>query len=361
MAVPLLPSLRTALWFAGTAAASAVGAMGFDAAGLPAAWVSGPMLVTAAMALFGLPVVMPQSLRQPVLLLLGIAMGASVTPEVVAQLPRWPWTLLGVVLTVPVVMAALMGYYQRFTGADRVTAFMASVPGSLGFVMAVAIEVGADVRQVALVHAIRLFLLVLILPIVVTYGGATVAVMVPRAVLSHDPMQIAVLIGASLALGGVLTLCRMPSSLMVGGMISSAVLHGLGWSHATIPQPVLSLCLLVLGAMIGVRFAGAKIGMLMRLLPTAVGGTLIAAALATALAAGFGTLAGFDFGQMVMAYAPGGLEAMVFMSMALGYDPAFVGSHHLIRMLFTAFALPVVVRLLFPDLKAGQKSGPKVD
>lgn len=356
MPLPALPTRADLTGWVVTVVASTVAALGFDLLALPAAWVSGPMLATAALALCGVRVVMPQQLRQPVLLLLGIAMGAAVTPAVVAELPRWPWTLLGVILTLPLVMTALMGYYRKLSGADRITAFMASVPGSLGFVLALAIEVKADVRQVALVHAIRLFLLVLILPVVVTMGGATATVVPATAQLSHDPGQIAVLIGASLALGGVLHLCRMPSSLMVGGMIGSAVLHGTGFSHATLPQPVLSGCLLVLGAMIGTRFAGTPPRQLLQMLPTAVGGTLIAAILATGLAALVGWLTGFGFGQMVMAYAPGGLEAMVFVAMALGYDPAFVGGHHLFRVLFTAFTLPLVVRVMFPDLQAGKKT-----
>ncbi|WP_019645180.1 AbrB family transcriptional regulator [Novispirillum itersonii] len=360
MPLPALPDRRDVIGWGVTVAASLLAAVGFDVLALPAAWVSGPMLATAALALGGVRVVMPQQLRQPVLLLLGVAMGASVTPDVVSQLPRWPWTLLGVILTLPLVMTALMGYYRKLTGADRITAFMASVPGSLGFVLALAIEVKADARQVALVHAVRLFLLVLILPVVVTLGGATATVSPVVAQLSHDPLQIALLLAASLAVGGVLHLCRMPSALMVGGMVGSAVLHGTGISHATLPQPVLSVCLLVLGAMIGTRFAGTTLRQLGQMLPTAVGGTLIAAALATGLAAIVGAMTGFSFGQMVMAYAPGGLEAMVFVAMALGYDPAFVGSHHLARMLFTAFTLPLVVKVMFPELgrPAPEKDGP---
>ena len=44
-------------------------------------------------------------------------------------------------------------------------------------------------------------------------------------------------------------------------------------------------------------------------------------------------LLGLPFGQLWLAYAPGGVEAMAAMALALSLDPAFVGAHHVLRIL----------------------------
>ena len=49
---------------------------------------------------------------------------------------------------------------------------------------------------------------------------------------------------------------------------------------------------------------------------------------------------------MIMAYAPGGLEAMTILSFALHLNPAFVGIHHLARFVFVSLLIPVVVRVV---------------
>ena len=54
----------------------------------------------------------------------------------------------------------------------------------------------------------------------------------------------------------------------------------------------------------------------------------------------------------MVAFAPGGLEAMMVLALILALDPLYVGAHHLARFLGIAFVLPFVIRLL-PDRKRG--------
>jgi uncharacterized membrane protein AbrB (regulator of aidB expression) len=51
-------------------------------------------------------------------------------------------------------------------------------------------------------------------------------------------------------------------------------------------------------------------------------------------------------GDVVLAYAPGGLEAMTILSFALGLDPAYVGAHHLGRFILVSVALPIATRFV---------------
>jgi uncharacterized membrane protein AbrB (regulator of aidB expression) len=55
-------------------------------------------------------------------------------------------------------------------------------------------------------------------------------------------------------------------------------------------------------------------------------------------------LLGLPFGQLWLAYAPGGVEAMAAMALALHLDPAFVGAHHVLRILGLNLITPFWLR-----------------
>jgi uncharacterized membrane protein AbrB (regulator of aidB expression) len=54
-------------------------------------------------------------------------------------------------------------------------------------------------------------------------------------------------------------------------------------------------------------------------------------------------LAGVSFANGLVAFAPGGLEAMTVLALILGLDPLYVGIHHLVRFLGIGLVLPVLI------------------
>jgi uncharacterized membrane protein AbrB (regulator of aidB expression) len=52
---------------------------------------------------------------------------------------------------------------------------------------------------------------------------------------------------------------------------------------------------------------------------------------------------GMSFAQVWVAFAPGGAETMSAMAIALGYDQAYVSSHHVLRILLLSAFLPVLL------------------
>ncbi|MBV8841021.1 MAG: AbrB family transcriptional regulator, partial [Alphaproteobacteria bacterium] len=50
--------------------------------------------------------------------------------------------------------------------------------------------------------------------------------------------------------------------------------------------------------------------------------------------------------DVMMAYAPGAIEAMTIIAFALHLDPVFVGVHHLARFTFMSLVLPIAVGLI---------------
>ena len=57
-----------------------------------------------------------------------------------------------------------------------------------------------------------------------------------------------------------------------------------------------------------------------------------------------GRLLELPFGMVWVSFAPGGVEGMSAMALSLGYDPAYVATHHIFRLLLLLAILPLFVR-----------------
>ena len=136
----------------------------------------------------------------------------------------------------------------------------------------------------------------------------------------------------------------IPGGALLGGMIASAVLHGTGMLEGRLPGPLPLAAFVATGCVIGLLFRGAS---LFRMRATVRGG-LESVAIAIVITAGFAFGAhywlGLPYGQLWLAYAPGGVEAMAIMAFALGFDPAFVGGHHVIRIIAINLVIPLWLR-----------------
>jgi uncharacterized membrane protein AbrB (regulator of aidB expression) len=51
------------------------------------------------------------------------------------------------------------------------------------------------------------------------------------------------------------------------------------------------------------------------------------------------------FSDIVVAFAPGAMDAMLALALTLHIDPIFVGAHHLSRFVFVTIATPGIVHL----------------
>lgn len=301
--------------------------------GLPAPWLAGSMAAVAVAALAGLPLDLPPALRNAAFVLIGISMGAGVTPETLAQLRAWPLSLVLLALSVAGTLALGTFWLERLHGWDPATARFAAIPGALSSVLVLAATSRADLPRVALAQSIRLFTLVALMPSVLMLldGEPTLAPMAALTVSS--PGHIAATLAASAALAFLLERLRVPGGVLLGAMIASAALHGAGLVAGRFPPEILILGFVATGAVIGIRFRGTRLGALIATLPGAVAAVLAALLLSAGFAALGAWLLGLPFGQLWLAFAPGGVEAMAVMAFALHLDVAFVGAHHVVRLI----------------------------
>jgi uncharacterized protein len=134
--------------------------------------------------------------------------------------------------------------------------------------------------------------------------------------------------------------------MLLGGAVVSSALHATDAAPGGVP-PVIATCGLVLiGVFLAERFRMLKWAALKRTIPAALGSFLIGTAVATLFAGVAALLARVGFSDALVAFAPGGLEAMMVLSLILGLDPLYVGIHHLARVLGITFALPPLLAWL---------------
>jgi membrane AbrB-like protein len=337
-----------------TLAVAAMGGALLALLNVPAGWLCGALVAVTALALAGFPARVPDVLRRAVFLVLGISMGAAVTPETIAGIRSWPITMTFLALSVPATMAAVV-LYLRWAGWDEETGFYASAPGALSSVLALAHQAGVDVRRVAFAQTLRVFLLIAALPGVLSLldlgvSGGLVIVAPPTG---GDIGEIVLMAVAGIAAGVLAERLNVPGGLIVGAMAASAAMHATGYVSARLPQYALTPGFVVLGALIGARFIGTDLALLRRLLFDSVGAFVVAVVVAMVFALAAAAVAGEGLGKTIVAFAPGALEAMIILAFMLDLDPTFVGAHHLARFLLIALFLPFAARLVFRRAKRG--------
>lgn len=328
---------RTAL----TLGVAAAGGAAAFALALPAPWLIGAVVAVTAAAAVRLPVMVYEPLRNLAFAVLGVSMGSGVTPETIELARRWPISILALVVCIALIMWSAVAFLTRVKGWDRGTALLASSPGALSGALALAIDGYGDVRRVSLLQSIRLLSLTAVLPLLVDVAAATKTTGAARATLAW-PTAIG-LIAAGIVLGLILARLRVPAALLVGGMLLSASLHLAGAVTGGPPLAILIPAFLITGAAVGARFAGARLVDLKSNAAPAAVVVLMGAGISGLAAWLVAHVLGLPYGQVWVAFAPGGVEAMAAMALSLGFDPAFVGAHHVLRILAISLLLPLLM------------------
>src|SRR3954471_23187315 len=354
--------------FAETMAFGAVGAAVLGLAGMPAGWLSGAIVGVSAAALSGRPMYVPPPIARAVYVILGISLGSSVTPETVATMASWPLSMLALTIAMAAVTCSVMAYLKFVHGWPTLDALFAAAPGALAQAMALAQDIGANVRAIAMVQTVRLFVLAVALPLI--FAAAGVAGLAPprRGSLAPPPrggslplMQLLTELGVIILISSAAALIafrlNMPGGLIVGAMAASGVLHGSGAVHAFLPVPVAICSFIVMGAMIGTRLGGADFRQLARLSLVGIGALLVGTTVGCLFALLVSWGLNLRLADVVMAYAPGAIEAMTIIAFALHLDPVFVGVHHLARFTFMSLVLPGAVGVIRAYEARGKKDG----
>ena len=326
----------------GTLAGTAAKILGF-----PLPYLLGPLLSSCVVAT-ALPRHLPEGYAFPPLLrlvfiaVIGLMVGAQVTPELFANASRLVLSFAALTLFVVLCVAYNFWVYHRVGRYDRVTAFYSSTPGGLFESLAMGEEAGGDVAKLTLQQFLRIILVVTILPFglslwlgepVGSAGGMTLA----KPEVPWTDLPLVVLAGFAGSWAG--HLLRLPAKQITGPMIMAAGLSLSGLLQIDIPQWLVDVAQIVVGTALGMRFTGLSRTLILRgagLSLMSVGGMLM---LAASFAFVLMPLTGEGFDVLLISFAPGGVTEMALVALSLQTNPAFVTLHHIMRILLTVLGL----------------------
>jgi membrane AbrB-like protein len=163
------PVLGTPLNWLLTAAIAAVGAVVATRGRVPAGALLGPMILAGAVTLSGIDtsLTVPPVLMQAGFVVIGLQVGLRFTVETVKQVGR---LLVPVLLCIAGLLVACFGLaaiLDATTSVSLLTAYLATTPGGLYAVLAVAVGAGANTTFIIAVQGLRVLVMVLLAPVAV--------------------------------------------------------------------------------------------------------------------------------------------------------------------------------------------------
>lgn len=339
---------------------------GADSAGLPLAWVLGPMLAAAILSLSGRRPYAPTPLRRGGQLIVGTAVGLNVTAGVLAAVLFWFPAMVATAMIAIIFSAGLSLPLARLGGVDGKTAYFAMLPGGLSEMANLASAAGARSEPVAVAHALRVAMTVTILPpLILAFGDAQPAL---DAVSSsfRDYLFLPILLAIGAAGAVLIGLTRFNNPWMIGALIAVAAVTASGLVAATMPSPVFALGQFLVGFTIGSQFTRSTVARLPRMTFLSATFTLLGGGLMFLVALGISALSGADLATMTLATTIGGAAEMAITADALQLNVTFVTAFHVVRAtIVNGFAGHIRTALerigFWRGLKVGHDPAPPTD
>ncbi len=329
-----------------TLAIATAGGLTLGMTGFPGGYISGAIMAVAVAALARRPMHIPVWLTRVIFVLIGISLGSVVTPETLQGMATYPLSIAVLIVAMVVVGFTGAQYLRLVHGWDTASAYLAAAPGGMSQVLSIAADVGADLRGIAIVQTLRVVLVAVGLPAglaLLGLAGASTANF--GGPFNPDMLgELAILVVVSTTVGILALYFRFPGGLLFGTMLTSAVLHGSGLIHAVLPWWVANTAMIALGAVTGSRFGNMPLRLLLNFVAAAFGSFALALVVVAIFAAGLMAVVSLPVAEVMIAFAPGSVDAMMLLALALNLDPVYVGAHHVTRIFFVSLIMPFVGR-----------------
>jgi membrane AbrB-like protein len=278
--------------------------------------------------------------------ILGVAIGASITPEIVDRIPQ----LLGSVALIPIYVALIgivgVPFFRRL-GYDPVTSWYAAMPGGLPDMVAFGKEAGGDARALALIHVTRMLIIVTLAPIILTlFYGASLSGALGEPARNLPTVELFLMAAAALIGWKVGERVGLFGASILGPMIITAALSLGGVIHSRPPVEAIVVAQLLIGLGIGVQYVGVTLRELRSFILSGVSFVVILAILA-AIFTEIVTVTGLAKPiEGFLAFAPGGQAEMTILALAAGADLGFIIVHHVTRVVIVIMGAPFAARIV---------------
>lgn len=344
----LRETVKINLYYIGLVAIASTTALLGNALHIPVSWLVGPML-------FGLIWAIVRGEAQPlpsIFSIIGQAIIALTTAtrfslDTLILVKTYALPLLGCI-TITGLLSVFNGYLlSRWAGLDKATGFLGCVPGAGPSLIALSEDLGADAIAVAFLQYLRILLVSVIVPSLVTFwSGETINQPIPPPDVSASTSSLS----PSLNLG-ILALCSLFGVLIGRGIkLPAAVFLGpffLGlitfWSlpyPLHVPAPIFAAGLLLFGLSIGLKFDRQVAQNLIKSMVIQLGLVMILIAICLGVGYEFHQLTHIDTLTAILGTTPGGISSMTATVIEIGGNAGLVVAMQMTRMFLILLLSP---------------------
>jgi hypothetical protein len=329
---------------AATLAAALLGAFLFRALHLPLAAILGSL--TGATLVANTLGILPggRYIRRGGQIFVGASVGAVLSPDLLGVLSSLLPLMTGIALVSNLTGFCLAYPLARIAGIDRLTAVLCSLPAGMAEMATLAQELEADEQAVALVHTLRVILVLSLIPLWLSLVAKTAQPPPPLAGTAGLP-EILGLAAVSGLVAAVATRLRVVNAYIIAPMLLCVAIVSLGHRLPPVPPLLLFGAQVAIGTSLGLRF---RLDRLRRLPRVALGGLLCGLALIGIAFIGLAPLAErlgeVDHVSAILSVAPGGLGEMIASAGTLGLLAAVVAGFQLTRTISTNLLAPPLIR-----------------
>ncbi len=319
----------------------------FTLLNIPLPFLFGPMAACLILALSGVRLEKVNNVSTAARTILGVAVGASITPAVLEQIPQ----MLGSILFVPlyIFFIGLIGvpFFRKICKFDWATAYYAAMPGGLQDMILFGKERGGDVRALSLVHATRVLIVVTLVPIILTqYFDVSLDQPIGQPTAEIPISQLVLMAFAGLAGWKIAERLKLFGASITGPLFLSLILALSGVLEYRPPAEAILIAQYFIGIGIGVYYVGITWQELRKIVTAGIAFMVILSLLAMVFALAIAAFNDLPVIEAFLAFAPGGQAEMTVLAIVSGADLGFVVSHHLVRLIVVITGAPIVAKLL---------------
>ena len=305
----------------------------FDRLQAPIPWMIGPMIAVATLNLLGMRMHSPPYARQMGQVILGSAVGLYFTPSVVAALAGNLPAIIAATIAVFLVGGLGALTLSRASGVDGKSTFFASIPGGAMAMAVLADRYGAQIAPVAVAHSLRVSLVVIIVPLALTYGGFPLVAAAYRPDLPLDFSILMPWLAIGWLLGEISEKLHFQNGCLLVPIFLGAALTMSGIQLSAVPHWLIDFAQLMFGLVLGARYERAFFIRYKLFIPFALLNSCFILVTSAVAGAALAWLFDLPVATMILATAPGGLAEMTITAQALKISVPLVVAFHLFRVI----------------------------
>ena len=267
--------------------------------------------------------------------ILGVTVGATAASDISHYSSLLPVTAITALIFVLFLTFVGFLFFNRLPSFKPIDNFISALPGGLTFILSISDNLSENYPKVALIHTVRIFVLVLCFTLFGYFVGTDPSEHVLWDAFefhwSIDLWQLVVLV---LACGIFADKFKVSGGHIIFPIIITGFIYHYGVMDLHMPELLKTIAMIAFGVQIGYKLIGGSLKEYKMQAQASFSFTVFAMGIAMSMALFLSHFHDVHYFLIFLALAPGSLPEISLIAIALGFDVGFVAVVHTCRYLF---------------------------